>query len=640
MLLTMLALTTGCGQQEIDAALFEDITANTVFQTYTGMTYGAFWGDFDGDGRPDLYLTHHLKPAALYRNTGTGQFEDVTARYFSAGDVVSDKHGAAWADFDNDGRKDLVQLTGAVQGVGAEAKLLFHNAGDRFIDVADALGILNPDGRTRMPLWLDLDGDGKLDLLHGAETRLDDKRPPIVFMQGDGRFSPADTMLEFGSRSVPFCVLTALGGDNRTGLICRLLGQASAVQVFDLASLPARPVALFPQVAFEDVAAADFDNDGRIDVFLTRRNAPGPVAFGRPSSKDVIASVQIGKDDSEQPMGLRVHSAGTLRVHLAAASPEGALTPERVHLGAARTHPDSLDFELSRDIGAHPPPAAGVETGVHVGFTAPDQWTFTITASRAALAVGRPKHQDIQIRIAAAEPIVHVEAVGKTKAEEAPARLFMNRTTGMQEEGDKRGVNVRSLAGASVVAGDFDNDMDVDLFILASGEIGQQENLLLLNDGRGYFRAVKAAGGAAGSRHGVGDSATTVDFDGDGFLDLFVANGGSMGRSLGLPSDGGGYQLFRNTGNGNRWLMIDLEGTRSNRDAIGAVVRVTAGGITQTRVQDGGMHNRGQNHGRLHFGMAAHAQADRVTIRWPSGQIQELKAVATGQVLRVREPAP
>jgi hypothetical protein len=215
----------------------------------------------------------------------------------------------------------------------------------------------------------------------------------------------------------------------------------------------------------------------------------------------------------------------------------------------------------------------------------------------------------------------------------------MNRDGKFVEESDKRGVNKRVVAGMNVVAGDFDNDGHVDLFVLASGDVGQQENLLLLNVGTGHFRTVKGAGGAAGSMAGVGDSVTVADIDGDGFLDLLVANGGSMGRSLGLPSEGGGYQLFRNVGNnGNHWLMIDLEGTRSNRDAIGAVVRVTAGGATQIRVQDGGVHHRGQNHARLHFGLAKTTKVDKVTVHWPSGAVQELRDVKADQILKVSEP--
>lgn len=639
LLICILATLAGCTRQEVAVDMFEDVTAGSGLENYAGMTYGATWGDFDGDGLPDLYLTNHLAPATLYRNVGAGRFEDVTAKYFAPEDIVADKHGSAWADYDNDGRLDLVQLTGAVKGVGAEPKLLFHNDGDRLVNVADALGVVNPDGRTRMPLWLDLDRDGKLDLLQGAEVRLDGKIPPFVFMQGDTHFQPFDTALGFKSHGVPFCVLTELTGDNRPELLCRLAGQHSAVQVFDLASLPARSIDILPQTAFEDAVAADFDNDGRIDVFLTRRNPVGPLAFGRPSDRHIVASLRIDANNLDKPMGFRFRAKGKLNVRLAAAIPEGALAPQHVYLGAQGRHPDGLSFELEPGIGPLTRPLPGDRLAVHIGFTAPDLWELQVTAPRALLTRGKSGQQEIQVSLSAGAPIGQIEAIGETASVEAPARLFMNREGGMREESDKRGVNTRALAGANVVAGDFDNDMDVDLFILASSEIGQQENLLLLNDGTGHFQVVKAAGGAAGSPSGVADSVTTVDFDGDGFLDLLVANGGSMGRSLGLPSDGGNYQLFRNKGNGNHWLKIDLQGTCSNRDGIGAIVRVTAGGVTQTRVQDGGVHHRGQNHARLHFGLAKNKQADSVIVHWPSGVVQELPGAKANQVLRAEEPA-
>jgi hypothetical protein len=223
-------------------------------------------------------------------------------------------------------------------------------------------------------------------------------------------------------------------------------------------------------------------------------------------------------------------------------------------------------------------------------------------------------------------------------SEAAPARLFMNRGGRLVEESDKRGVNARLVSAVNVVSGDFDNDMHLDLFVLASGDIGKQENLLLLNRGDGRFAVVAAAGGAAGASAGVGDSVTTVDFDRDGFLDLLVTTGGSMGRSMGLPSEAGGYRLYRNVGNGNHWLEIDLEGTRSNRDGIGARVELTAGGVTQVRIQDGGVHHRAQNHARLHFGLAQNVKAERIRIRWPSGTLQELDNVAADRVIRIREP--
>lgn len=633
------AVLPGCSH-EVEVTLFQDVTASSGLDGYVGMTHGAAWGDFDGDGLPDLYVGNHLNDAKLFRNLGGGKFADVTAQFLAPEDVKGDKHGAAWADFDNDGRLDLVQLTGADRGVGVEPKRLLHNMGERFADVAGPMGVQNPEGRTRTPLWLDLNGDGRLDLFEGAEGRLDGKTPPFTFVQGAHGFEPADLALPLASRSVPFCVLAELTGDDRADLVCRLVSPGAALKVFDLAKLPARVLDVLPQTGFEDVAAADFDNDGRFDLLLARKNAPGAVAFGRPSAQRLVASVALDTRNAGQQTGFSFRAAGSLHVQVASVSPGGeAVTAERIHLGAQGKHPATTSFEIGPDIGVLAAATPGAQTGVYFGFSAPDRWELRVTAPRDALAAGKPKVQELQIGITAADAVTELAAVGESQAEEAPLRLFMNQGGGkFVEEGEKRGLNRRLVAGMNVVVGDFDNDMHLDIFVLASGDIGQQENLLLLNDGKGHFRAVKAAGGAAGGPGGVGDSVTTVDFDGDGFLDLFIANGGSMGRSLGLPSDGGGYRLYRNVGNGNHWIEIDMEGTRSNRDGIGAVVRVTAGGVTQTRLQDGGVHHRGQNHARLHFGLAKYTLIDKIAVHWPSGTVQELTAQKADQVLRIKEP--
>ncbi len=639
-LAVVVALATGCSEPEKSLDVFEDVTRSSGLGDYVGMTYGATWGDFDGDGRADLYLTNHLNPARLYRNLGAGRFEDVTAAVFAHDDTLADKHGSAWADFDNDGRQDLVQLTGAVRGVGEEPKLLFHNRGDTLVNVAGRLGVSNLDGRTRMPLWVDLDHDGRLDLIHGADTRLDDKTPPFVYMQGERGFSAAQ-IPAFDSRTVPFCTLADLTGNNQPELLCRIVGKTRTAQIFDLSARPPRDLELLPATAFEDVAAADFDNDGQIDLFLVRKNPPGPIAIGRPSDKAFVADVWTTRSNADQPMGFSFRSQGKLKLSVASGNPNDVFSTERIYLGPHGTHPGGMTFELSPatpGIAGMAPNVPGEKAGVYIGFTAPDKWDVRITAAADVLAAGTLKDQEIQLRVTGTKPVTKLEVIGQTTAEEAPARLFMNRGGKLVEEGDERGVNKRLVAGMNVVAGDFDNDMDVDLFVLASGGIGQQENLLLLNDGKGYFSVVKTAGGAGGSLNGVGDSVTRVDFDGDGFLDLLIANGGSMGRSLGLPSDDGGYQLFRNRGNGNHWLQIDLEGARSNRDGVGAVVRVTTGGVSQIRQQDGGMHHRGQNHSRLHFGLAKHARIDKITVHWPSGLVQELLDVKADQILHVKEP--
>jgi ASPIC/UnbV protein/VCBS repeat protein len=621
-------------------AMFEDITANSGI-SYTGMTHGAAWGDFDGDGLPDLYVTNHLKEARLYRNQGGGKFADVTSGHFSPKDLGGDKHGAAWADLDNDGRPDLVQLTGAIQGAGSEPKRLFLNRGAKFEEVAESAGVANPYGRTRMPLWLDLDGDGKLDLIHGAEARFDDRTPPFTFMQQGGRFAEALEALKFASRSVPFCIVTELNNDSHPELVCRVAGKNRTAQVFDTATLPARELDLLPVTAFEDIAAGDFDNDGAIDLFLARKNPPGAVAFGRPNRHEIIADLWINEADAAKPVGFSFRSSGELTFRIASVYPGDALTAERIHIGEQGGHPDGLGFTLSPQTagvaGTRYQP--GAQPGLYVGLTPPDKWQVFVSPVKDTAAGGKAWHQQISVKVGSTAPIAELAAMGDTaRAEEAAGRLFMNRGGKLVEESDKRGVNERVVAAVNVVAGDFDNDMDLDLFVLGSGDVGRQENLLLLNRGDGYFDVVPAAGGAGGPGAGVGDGVTMADVDGDGFLDLLVATGGSMGRSLGLPSEGGGYHLYRNLGNANHWLEIDLEGSTSNRDGIGARVQITAGGVTQTRIQDGGVHHRGQNHSRLHFGLGRYTKGETITIRWPSGRIQESHDIGAGQVLRVREP--
>ncbi|MBI3772169.1 MAG: CRTAC1 family protein [Gammaproteobacteria bacterium] len=644
---TLIALVVGVillRHTEINADMFEDATATSGI-AYVGKTHGAAWADFDNDGLPDVYVTNHLNDAKLFRNLGKGQFEDATGKLFAAKDLGGDKHGAVWADFNNDGRQDLVQLTGAGRGIGSEPKRLFLNLGTKFEDIAEAAGTANPLGRTRMPLWFDFDGDGRLDLFEGAEKRFDKLEPPFVFLQQeDGKFTASSDVLKFASSAPMFCIITALNKDNHSNVVCRVTGAKNrTAQIFDTATLPARELGLLPATAFEDIAAADFDNDGLIDLFLARRNPPGAVAFGQPGDKEIIADLHIDNASVDKPAGFTFHSSGQLTVQVASAWPSDALTADRIHLGKQGAHPGNFTFSLSpksADNSGLAPNEPGKQAGVYIGMTAPDQWEVRVTAPHDMAMGGKSPYQEIQIRVTSSEAVTGLEAIGTPASDEkAPARLFMNRGGKLVEESEKRGVNRHLVAGVNVIAGDFDNDMDVDLFVLASGEIGKQENLLLLNRGDGHFDVVRSAGGAAGNRTGIGDSVTTVDYDRDGFLDLFIATGGSMGRSLGLPSDNGSYHLYHNVGNGNHWLEVDLEGAKSNRDGIGALVYVTAGGSTQVRVQDNGTHEKGQNFQRLHFGLAKNLEIDKIEVHWPSGTVQELSKVAADQVLRIKEPS-
>ena len=219
-----LLLVASCDSPKIPTRLFDDVTASSGLASRAGITHGVAWGDFDGDGLPDLYVTNHLNDAQLFRNLGKGRFADVTKDYFSPGDLGGDKHGAAWADIDNDGRLDLVQMTGAGLGVGSEPKRLFINRGTRFEDAATSLGVVNPYNRARMPLWVDLNRDGRLDLFEGAEARFDDRTPPFTFLRQGDLFVEDTGALKFASRSPVFCIVTELGNDAHLDLVCKVEG--------------------------------------------------------------------------------------------------------------------------------------------------------------------------------------------------------------------------------------------------------------------------------------------------------------------------------------------------------------------------------------------------------------------------------
>jgi hypothetical protein len=175
---------------------------------------------------------------------------------------------------------------------------------------------------------------------------------------------------------------------------------------------------------------------------------------------------------------------------------------------------------------------------------------------------------------------------------------------------------------------DFDNDGLKDILIFHGGLIHlvPQEHSLFRNLGGGKFEDVSTGGGPFFEQKTVGRGACFADYDGDGKVDAFLVN-------LGAPG-----QLLRNTTPAaGHWLMVRLVGTKSNRDGIGATVEVIAGGLKQRSERVTGSGYLGQDDWRLHFGLGAHARADRITVTWPSGARQTLENVPAGQVVTITE---
>ena len=199
--------------------------------------------------------------------------------------------------------------------------------------------------------------------------------------------------------------------------------------------------------------------------------------------------------------------------------------------------------------------------------------------------------------------------------------------------------------GWGTVFTDFDNDGDLDLYYVGNYDMLQAYNNpghLLINDGAGAFRDSTARYGLR-TIDGTGTPSIAVgvatgDVNDDGHVDIFVANAGTDFRT-GYP------MLFTEKFDDNNWIRLKLEGAESNRSAIGARVRLTAGGKTQIRDVASGGSSFSQNSLWPTFGIGKSTVIDSIEIRWPSGIVQTFKEIKpdeifnrTLEILEMRPP--
>ncbi len=437
----------------------------------------------------------------------------------------------------------------------------------------------------------------------------------------------------------------------------------------------------------EGVCAGDYDNDGFTDLFVTYwgqnrlyRN------IGGKRFEDVTAKARLTQNRTRYNTGcafLDYDGDGHLDLFVANYLKfDFAVTPR----------PGSNPYCWYRGIPVNCGPR-GLPFEANILYHNRGDGTFEDVSERSGIAKATGHYslavltQDVNDD---GRPDIYV--VGDQTA----ASLFINQGDGtFSEEAIIRGVafdeNGRELSGMGLASADYDGNGFLSIF---RSDFSDERKLLYRNAGNGQFDDVTSASGLAGNTGFVSWGCAFFDFDNDGWRDLVIVNGHVYPEVDRLHIDIHSREraiLYRNIGNGRfediseaagpavlaphcsrglavgdidndgtlevlvnnqneppslwkqtrraagHWLLLKLVGTKSNRSAIGARVLVLAGGHNQPdEVRSGGSY-LSQNDLRLHFGLGAATHADRIEVRWPSGQRSTLKDVAADRVVTIQE---
>jgi enediyne biosynthesis protein E4 len=492
----------------------------------------------------------------------------------------------------------------------------------------------------------DYDGDGWLDVyaVNGGDLPRAEKTAPAHWNRlfrndGRGHFTDVTERAGVAGRGYDLGVAAAdydNDGDTdifvaglRRNTLFRNNGDGTFTDVTEAAGL-ARPDPKYGTLWAVAAAFLDYDRDGRLDLFVSNYCVWDPAReplCGDPAARDYCHPRQYeglpgslfhneGNGtfaDVSAPSGIRAHVGKGMGIAVADYDDDGFpdlfvandTTPSFLFLNNRNGTFTESAFERAVAFGERAEAVSGM--GADAGDVDND---------------GRP---DVFETALANESFPLFKNLGGASFEDVTARSGVGAAT-----------RARSGWGNGIV--DLNNDGWRDLFVACADvmdpggafrERVPMANAVLLNLKDGRFADGSGAAGEAFARKAVHRGAAFGDVDNDGRVDAVVT-------ALDGP-----LELWRNVSAArSHWLLVNPVGARSNRDGMGARVKVLTAsgpryGYVNTAVGYGGASDR-----RVHFGLGVDGVVDELTVTWPSGTVQTLKKVAADQVLTVREPAP
>jgi len=538
---------------------------------------GVSVGDADGDGLDDLYVAQPAGlPNRLFRNKGDGTFEDVTEKAGLA--ILDDTAQSLFADVDNDGDEDLILA------LSSGPALFLNDGAGHFTRAPDAFQFA--EGLRGSPMSMamaDYDRDGFLDLYLCVYS----------FYYGVGEGKAGTPMPYYDARNGPPSVLFHNDGHGHFVEATREAGLEVGNDRYHFAA-----------------AWGDYDADGWPDLLVAndfgKKNLYHNLGRkgGRVRFEEVSAAAGVEDDgagmsaafvdyDNDGRLDIYTGNMWSDTGQRVTASP--SFMPEApAEVRAAYRHHargNSLFHNLGNGRFEDVTAAAGVAMG---------RWAW----SSDALDFDGDGWEDLYV-----------------------VNGMLTRGDGPDLDGFFwRQVVARSPLGHAAGT-PYDDAWRAINQLLVHGQVAShQRNVLLRNDGRGGFDEV--AGTAGLDLDQDGRAFAVLDYDGDGDPDLAIM------AARGAPQ----LRVFRNdfAGRGAA-LAVRLVGTRSNRDAIGARVSVETDRFRRTKTVQAGSGFLSQRSKELLFGLGRSAHVVRLTVEWPSGQVQTFADVALDQRLRIEE---